>query len=232
MSVGDTYSRGESRHPEWDLMYRKGLTVGRIADLCGAVKKTVGRHLRVQRAKHPDMQAEHESNRRPAKPRPLRSSWQVSIEALVNLLDAEGRYPTSSDPAPERRRLGYWLAVQRRAHRDGTLSEAKLEALKALPGWERDQRKELDAKRWQTRLAELREFREHNNRWPRFRNAGSEAERTLGVWLHGQRQLALQGHLPSGKADALEDVVPGWNTWRRRRREPRQTHGPVPESSQ
>jgi hypothetical protein len=132
-------------------MYRKGLTVGRIASLCGAVRETVGRHLRVQRAKFPDMQAEHEAYRPPPKPKPLHPSWLANIEELAALVEAGGRYPTSSDPDPERRRLGYWLSVQRRAHRDGRLSPAKLAALTALPGWNENQRLELARRGWQER---------------------------------------------------------------------------------
>jgi hypothetical protein len=209
--------RGESRHPEWDLMYRKGLTVGRIAILCGAVRETVGRHLRVQRAKFPDMQAEHEACRPEPKPTPLRPSWLANIKELSALVEAGVRYPTSSDPDPERRRLGYWLSAQRRAQRDGRLSQAKLAALTALPKWNENQRLELAQKRWQERLAELQAFKTLHGRWPRFRNPGSEAERIVGVWLHGQRTKALNGQLVKADLRALDKIVPGWNTWRRKR---------------
>lgn len=217
MTVGGMFGRGESRHPEWDLMYCKGLTVSRIAGLCGAGRQTVGRHLRVQRAKFPDMQAEHEAYRPQAKPKPLRPSWLANIKELSALLEAEGRYPTSSDPDPGRRGLGLWLSAQRRAQRDGRLSQAKLDALTALPRWNEDQRLELARKRWQERLAELEEFKTLHSRWPRFRRAGSEAERIVGVWLHGQRQKALNGQLVTADLRALDKTVPGWNTWRRKK---------------
>jgi hypothetical protein len=168
----------------------------------------------VQRAKFPDMQAEHEAHRPEPKPTPLRPSWLANIKELSALVEAVGGYPTSSNPDSERRRLGYWLSVQRRAQRDGRLSPAKLAALTALPGWNENQRLELARRRWQERLAELQALRTLHGRWPRFRNAGSEAERTVGVWLHGQRQKALNGQLVKADVRALDKTVPGWNTWR------------------
>lgn len=76
-------------------MYRNGLAVGQIAELCGAVRETVGRHLRVQRAGFPYMQAEHESNRPPArppaKPGPTRLSLAANVHSLTAILEAEGQ---------------------------------------------------------------------------------------------------------------------------------------------
>lgn len=140
MSGGETFRRGESRHPEWDLMYCKGLTVGQIAVLCGAVRETVGRHLRVQRSRFSDMQLQHEANRPPAKPRAISRSWQATIDSLSAIWKAEGHYPTSSDPDFQRRRLAHWLSVQRRASSNGTLMQARKAALEVLPRWEENQR--------------------------------------------------------------------------------------------
>lgn len=206
--------RGESRHPEWDLMYCKGLTVGQIATLCGAVRETVGRHLRVQRSLFTDMQLQHEANRPPANPRPISRSWQANIDSLSAIWKAEGHYPTSNDPNFQRRRLAHWLSVQRRASSNGTLTQAKKAALEVLPRWEENQRLARDRMRWLDRLDGVRAFKTEHKRWPRFRKAESETERILGVWLHGQRQKALRNGLLSHEHKSLDAVIPGWNTWR------------------
>lgn len=77
-----------------------------------------------------------------------------------------------------------------------------------------DQRKELERKRWQERLVELHDFKVRYGTWPRFRNAVSEAERILGVWLHGQRQKASRDGLSARELQALDAAATGWNTWR------------------
>ncbi|MET3952986.1 hypothetical protein ABIB29_003852 [Arthrobacter sp. UYEF36] len=221
MSIEGTFGARESRHPEWDLMYRKGLTVGRISELCGAVPQTVSRHIRGQRARHPDMQADHLGMRPPPKTRPIPASWAGNIDALHKIRTFEGRYPTTSDPDPQRRRLGSWLSVQRRANREGRLSQDKLAALQPLAGWTCNQRVVEHGRRWQKRLQELHAFHQHEGRWPRHRNYQSENEHVIGVWLHGQRQKALGGALAANELQALNEKIPGWNTWKpKQEREP------------
>jgi hypothetical protein len=218
MNVGGSCAWDESRHPEWDLMYCKGLTAGQIAELCGVKGNSVSRHLRAQKTTYPKMQAEHDGNRPPANPRPLLASWNANLDALSAIQQTEGRYPSSSDSDPGRRRLGSWLSVQRRAHRNGKLSEVKLEALTALPGWTVNQRKELDSRRWRTTLRDLQVYVAQSNRWPRYRKYSSDAERLLGVWLHGQRQKSAQRTLSDSRNEMLDAAVPGWNTWKTRRK--------------
>jgi hypothetical protein len=215
--------RGESRHPEWDLMYRKGLTVGRIAVLCGAVGETVARHIRVQRAKFPEIQAEHVSNRPADKRRPARAGWLANVDALSAFRQVHGRYPTTGDADMANRRLAQWLSLQRRAERAGTLPEDRRRALSVLPGWANNQRAAAEAERWLTRLGELQAFRVAEDRWPRFRTPADEAERVLGVWLHGQRQSFGKGRLTRDQERLLNSVVPDWNAWRTKRlkRKPR-----------
>lgn len=214
MDSGGVFRRGESQHSEWDLMYRKGLTVKRIAALCGAVPQTVSRHIRVQRAKYPDMIAEHMANRPGDRPRPPGPSWHANIDAVAAFRRAHGRYPTSSDPDPTNRGLAQWLSLQRRADRAGTLPDDRRTLLAALPGWESNQRAELEAERWSARLEELRAFHAQRGRWPRYRGVADEAERVLGVWLHVQRQNFGAGKLDREDVRSLDAKVPGWNAWR------------------
>lgn len=211
------FRRGESQHPEWDLMYRKGLTVKRIAAPCGAVPQTVSRHVRVQRAKYPDMIAEHMANRPEDTLRPPGPSWHANIDAVAAFRRAHGRYPTSSDPDPTNRGLAQWLSLQRRADRAGTLPEDRRTLPAGLPGWESNQRAQLEAERWSARLEELRAFHAQMGRWPRFRDPVDEGERVLGVWLHAQRQSFGAGHLSREQVRLLDARAPGWNAWRVKR---------------
>ena len=195
-------------------MYRKGLTVKRIAMLCGAVPQTVSRHIRVQREKCPDMVAEHMANRPSDKPRPPGSGWQANVAALTAYRQAYGTYLTTGDPDPANRKLAQWLPLQRRAQRAGTLPEDRIRMLSALPDWANNQRTMLEAARWHSRFEELRIFRSEAGRWPRFRDPVEEAEHALGVWLHGQRQNFGAGQLTDDEVQLLDSAVPGWNAWR------------------
>jgi hypothetical protein len=48
-------------NPEWVLMYRGGLTRGRIAKLVNAASSTVGYHLAIARKIDPELQTAHEA---------------------------------------------------------------------------------------------------------------------------------------------------------------------------
>lgn len=200
-------------HPEWDLMYSQGLTVRRIAELCGAVKGTVDRHIRLQKKRDPSLQANHERNLPPAKSRPATALWLANLEAVKHFEEQHGRYPTSKNPDREARRLARWLTEQRARLKAGTLSNQKQERMAALHDWEATQRPRIDAERWQQRLDQLIIFRAEHQRWPRHRNSESEHERVLGVWLHSRRQEAYRGAMPNERREALNEAVPGWNTW-------------------
>lgn len=194
-------------------MYRKGLTVKRIADLCGAVPQTVSRHIRVQRAKYPDMLTEHLSNRPAATPPPAKS-WLEKADALAAFREAHGRFPTSGDSDLAAKRLAQWLSLQRRAYVAGVLPVDRCQVLDAMPGWDSNQRAVQEAERWASRLEELRMFRAEWGRWPRFRDPVDEAERVLGVWLHAQRQAFGDDRLSVEQVGQLDASVPGWSAWR------------------
>jgi hypothetical protein len=100
----------ETRFPEWELMYRKGLTAGQIAELCGVAPQKVRRHIRAQQATQSGLRVGHESNLPHVAPAPPRASWLAKVAELSALWERDGRYPS---------RLGHWLSVQRRAHRKG-----------------------------------------------------------------------------------------------------------------
>ncbi|MDQ0756096.1 helicase associated domain-containing protein [Arthrobacter sp. B3I4] len=214
MTAGGSFRGRESLHPEWDLMYRKGLTVARIADLCSVVRQTVGWHIRAQRALHPDMEAEHLANRPAQRPRPPSGAWLANLRAVAEYWQAHERYPTTADHDGVARGLGQWLMVQRARLRAGTLPEDRQQLMSVLPGWADNQRARLAGERWKARLGQLIAFRAAEGRWPTFRAAKDEQERVLGVWLHAQRQAYGTGRLTAEQLGLLDEVVPGWNAWR------------------
>jgi hypothetical protein len=72
--------------------------------------------------------------------------------------------------------------------------------------------------RWHRRLAQLVDFREEGNDWPRHKKCDSEREHTLGVWVHAQRQKHRRGELEAEKVKLLDTAVPGWQAGRTRGR--------------
>lgn len=164
-------------------MYRKGLIPARIAELCGALPRTVGWHLRVERGKQPDLLAEHLANRLADNPRPPSPGRLANVDALAEFRRMHGRYPPAEDQDPASRRLSQWLAEQRRADRADKLPKDRRQILATLPGWDVNQRAKLDARRWKTRAEDLRAFRkaeghfrtEHPSQPPGSSSTGSRS---------------------------------------------------------
>lgn len=194
-------------------MYRQGLTVRQIAELCSVVQGTVDRHIRLQKQRDPSLYAEHEKNVPPVKSRPISAIWLANLEAMKQFHEHHGLYPTSKNPDQDARRLARWLTNQRARLDAGRLSQEKQERMAALPGWEDSQRQRIDAERWERRLEEVRVFRAEHLRWPRHRKSGSEHERVLGVWLHSRRQEAINGRMNEHHRTTLDAMSPEWNTW-------------------
>lgn len=207
---------GSSRHPEWILMYCKGLTARRIAELCGVVEGTVTSCLRAARASNPDLVHDHQRNVPEKKPT---SVWFERFKALRWFHEQNGRFPSPKSKDAEDRRLARWLTDQRAQRKADRLSQEKLAWLGSLPGWQAPQRSRMDTERWERRLAELKAYRCEHDRWPRRRNSDSEHERVLGVWLHTRRQEASRNEMSKGRRTALDAAVPGWNTWKTKNQE-------------
>jgi len=213
MTSGEASNGGASLHPEWDLMYRKGLTVARIADLCSVLRQTVGGHIRAQRALYPDIEMEHLANR-PVARRPT-VQWLETLDAVSRFCSERGRFPTSTDPDAGVCRLARWLQDQRSRLRRGVLRPEQRRRLDgALPGWADNQQARLGAARRQERIAQLQAFRDREGRWPHYEGPVDEAERVLGVWLHGQRQAFGAGRLTAEQLEQLDAAALGWNAWR------------------
>lgn len=205
--------------PECVLMYRRGLSRGKIAELTGAPVRTVGYHLTVARKLHPGLQSEHEA----ASGTSQRVTGQ-SVERMAQLIamvQETGRYPSTKAEDSTERALAAWLNRRRREAREGKLLPIFRDGLSALAGWQDLRRVAGDEVRWQERLAALAAYRASGQDWPRHKAAIEGPEHDLGVWLHTQRYKARRGELGAAKLAALDARVPGWRSGRTRGRKPR-----------
>lgn len=204
---------------EWVLMYRLGLSRKRIAALVGAEPATVGYHLVIARRRDPELEAAHLAVAR-TEPDPSRSSL-VRMDEIIAWIEATGRLPRECCENKEERSMARWLSDRRREVTEGMLLPAYEEGLARVPDWTRNARAVADEARWHLRLAQLVDFREQGNDWPRHKKCDSELEHTLGVWVHAQRQKHRRGELDAEKVKLLDAAVPGWQAGRTRGRPPR-----------
>ena len=203
---------------EWVLMYRLGLSRKRIADLVGAEPATVGYHLVIARRRDPGLEAAHLAAGTTCRPSP---SSLARMDEITAWIEAKGRLPRERAENKEERSMARWLSDRRREAAQGTLHAAYGENLARLPGWDRNPRTALEEAKWHLRLAQLVDFREEGNDWPRHKKCDSEREHTLGVWIHSQRQKHRRGELEAEKVKRLDTAVPGWQAGRTRGRPPR-----------
>ncbi len=205
---------------EWVLVYRLGLSRQRIAALVRAEPAAVGYHLAIARRQDPGLEAEH---RAAAAPIPYPSPTDVArMEEVISWVLAEGRLPVGRSGNRGGRSMARWLSERRREAAEGALDPAYSSGLSRVPGWLENRREVEDEARWHHRLAQLVDFREEGNDWPRHRKTDSDREHTLGVWIHTQRYKRRRGELDPVKVRLLDDAVPGWQTGRTRGRRPRQ----------
>jgi hypothetical protein len=210
--------RRSAPHQEWVLMYRRGLSRGKIAELTGAAPATVGYHLGLARTQDPGLQNEHDAAVRKPK---VTGQGQERLQQLVWLVRETGRFPSKSSDDISERALAAWLQRRRREAAEGTLAQAYLDALAVLPGWQGTPRAVANEARWQNRLTALFTYRASGQDWPRHKATATGKEHELGVWLHTQRIKLRCGELDPAKAEALDTVAPGWLTGRTRGRKPK-----------
>ncbi|SDP64796.1 Helicase associated domain-containing protein [Arthrobacter sp. ok909] len=207
---------------EWVLMYRLGLSRQRIAALVRAEPATVGYHLVIARRQDPGLEAEHQDAAGAAAvPYPSPTDLARMDEVIAWVL-AEGRLPEDRSGDRGERSMARWLSGRRREAAEGTLDPAYSAGLARVPGWAENRRETEDEARWHHRLAQLVDFRQEGNDWPRHKECDSDREHTLGVWIHTQRYKHRRGELDPAKLKLLDDAVPGWQVGRTRGRPPRQ----------
>lgn len=158
---------------------------GRIAHLVRAPVRTVAYHLAAARAGDPGLEDEHAAAGTVSASVP--SKDRERLDRLIALVQAEGRYPSSTSPDPAERTLAAWLGRRRREAAAGTLAPAIRDRLACLPHWQENSRATAGHARWQARLTELAAYRAAGNDWPRHKNTAIDLKHSLGVWLHSQR---------------------------------------------
>jgi hypothetical protein len=89
----------------------------------------------------------------------------------------------------------------------GTLSPTYRDALAVILGWARPSTRREEDERGGS--SGLRSFR-NSGHWPRHAKTENQHERTLGIWLHGQRIDYRAGKLDPVKLQELNDTLPGW----------------------
>lgn len=207
-------ARRSAPYWEWVEMYRRGIGPTKIANVCGAAVTTVRYHLQIAARNDPGLRREH------AAAIPAKVPSGTALQRMHDLLAfyrAEGRLPAAHAKSFTEQSLATWLYRRRRESAAGTLSPALREGLGAIPGWDQaSPRKAEDEVRWQRRLTEVRAYREASGGLPRHQKTDDPLERTLGVWLHGQRINLNHGKLAREKKSRLDQDLPGWREGRPR----------------
>jgi hypothetical protein len=195
-------------------MYRCGFSRKVIAELTGAPPSTVGYHLSAARNADPALKTAHDAAAGKSTAEEAHKGLQ-RVRQVVTMVQTTGRYPSPAADAAWERKLAAWLRRRRRDAAAGILSPIIRDELAVLPDW-----RQADAAKdviWRDRLAALIAYRESGHDWPRHKNADTDLERELGVWLHAQRFKLRRGKLNPKKTEALDTAVPGWLHGRKRR---------------
>ncbi|UKA73400.1 helicase associated domain-containing protein [Arthrobacter sp. FW306-06-A] len=218
-----TEARRPSPHPDFVRQYRQGTPTSTIAAAAGVAETTVRYHLQIAVKADPGIRDEHKAAQPPARRKSEAGLWNLAD--VLAFLESHGRLPVSHAKAARERALASWLANRRRDAAEGTLSPTYRYALAVIPGWDKPStRKAEDEKRWHQRLKELHRIRAAGGDWPRHQKTDDQAERTLGVWLHGQRIDYRAGRMDPAKEQQLNTLLPGWREGRGHRGGRRKTH--------
>ena len=205
-------------HPEWTLMYRKGLSRKKIAELARVKVSAVTSHLAAAKATDPGLKTEHraasDDAARHAAPGIKR------LYQLLAMVEATGRYPSRNAENQAERELAQWLRRRRRDADAGILNPVIGAGLSVLPDWRRKPREAREDQRWQDRLQHLVAYLAAGNPWPRTAPGVSGLEKELGGWLRSQRYKFRHGDLSPGRSDALDAALPGWLDGRKATAEP------------
>jgi hypothetical protein len=133
------------------------------------------------------------------------------MEEVIAWATSQGRFPDCRSADRGERSMARWLTDRRREAAEGALDPAYLDALAQVPGWAENPRAVADEARWHDHLAQLVDFRQEGNDWPRHHHYESEREHSLGVWIHSQRYKRRRGELDPVKG-SLHEFTNTWNT--------------------
>lgn len=205
-------------HPEWTLLYRKGLSRKKIAELARVKVSAVTAHLTAAKAADPGLKTEHRAATAAAT-----SQGVPGIKRLYQLLamvEATGRYPCRNAEDKAERELAQWLRRRRRDADAGILNPVIGAGLSVLPDWRRKPREAREDQRWQDHLDGLAAHLAAGNPWPRTTPGVTGPEKELGGWLRTQRYKFRHGDLSAERSDALDAALPGWLAGRKAAAEP------------
>ncbi|MBT2552702.1 helicase associated domain-containing protein [Arthrobacter sp. ISL-5] len=205
--------RTATPHPEWVLMYRKGLSRKKIAELTRNDVATVSHYISVAKTADPALHAEHAAAAKGSAARAVPGLKRM--HQVVAMVEATGRYPSRNAEDRAERELAQWLRRRRRDAEAGILNPVIREGLAALPDWQRKPREAAGQQKWQDRFRELVAYRAAGHPWPRATPTVTGKEHELGVWLRGQRYKYKHGQLQPARAQALDTALPGWITGRK-----------------
>jgi Helicase associated domain len=215
--AGPLKSLGDA-HPEWTLLYRRGLSRKKIAELARVKVSAVTAHLTAAKAADPGLKTEHRAATSSAT-----SHGAPGIKRLYQLLamvEATGRYPSRNAEDKAERELAQWLRRRRRDADAGILNPVIGAGLSVLPDWRRKPREARADEKWQDHLERLAAYLAAGNPWPRTTPGVTGPEKELGGWLRTQRYKFRHGDLSPERSGALDAALPGWPTGRKAAAEP------------
>lgn len=202
--------------PEVVQMYRQGISSPKIAAIKGMAASTVRYHLGVAFKADPALRDAHKAALG-AVTRQTSAGMQ-NLNDVMEFFEASKRLPSTGGKTARERALGAWLHRQRQLSDAGTISPTYSEGLSVIPGWDAGPSyQDRHEAQWEQRLQALIGYRAAGNEWPRHQKTDDVHERTLGIWLHGQRINRRDGTLTPEREKKLNELLPGWQAGRGRR---------------
>lgn len=131
--------------------------------------------------------------------------WDQYFDALVKYKEEKGDFKVPSIYKPHQE-LAYWVTVQRRSYKNGTLSDEQIARLTKI-GFPLDAYNEV----WENRLNDLLLYKEQYGDC-RVPNRFAE-NKSLGVWVANQRSLYAKGKLSSERIAQLEAIGFCWDPY-------------------
>ena len=137
--------------------------------------------------------------------------FTANLRDVAAFVAEHGSIPRDSKMGTATDHLAVWLVSQRRQVATGRLSVERVQHLDhTVPGWRKGQGGGEGGRRWQDSLASLAARVKELGRLP----IGSERS---AQFMRMQRYKLKQGSLSEDRVRALDEAVPGWNEWSRRR---------------
>lgn len=199
----------ESPHPEIDRLYASGTPVPRIAELVRIREGTVRRHLERRRRVDPELAVA-----RAAAPKGASVIFYRHRDELRDFVARHARFPRIRGTEDGERSLYVFLSEQRHAFLRQELGWERAAALGVLGDWVTTDDEVERERHWQGRLGEVVAFLAEQGRMPRHPKTTDPLEKTLGIWLATQNDLAHRGSILPDRLLALDAAVPGWRRGR------------------